>query len=79
MRMMRIKSKAFREGFCDGFTAYLDTFAENKFPRSSGVEVSVARAWSDVGEALREAEKTGWGEVGKRSTKAARKEHATSR
>lgn len=70
MAHIDLHSKAFRKGFLDGFTAYYAYFRPQSYSRAKAIDPSLAKAWIDVGAALRVAEYSERGTVGKKSRKS---------
>lgn len=69
MARVTLHSKSFRKGLLDGFTAYYQYFQDQKYPRARTVDPSVGAAWRAVGDALKYAEVTERGKIGKSSRK----------
>jgi hypothetical protein len=60
---IKLDSPEFRRGFREGLNAPSMLYSSSKFPRSAKLGTSVAAAWSEVGRALREAERRECGEA----------------
>jgi hypothetical protein len=65
-----IKSKSFRKGFLDGFTPHYVYFRGLEFRRAFKKDTTIRNAWSQVGNALKEAEETERGRVVKENSRA---------
>lgn len=78
MPHIHIKSKAFRKGFLDGFTAYYTYFRPRFYTRAHSVDPSIAAAWDKVGDALRSACDTERGSIGKTSRKTSAGENVAA-
>lgn len=61
----RLRSRAYRAGFCQGLGAPGLFFLPSSYPRASAIDANVAAAWKAVGKALEEAAKRGGEERGK--------------
>jgi len=51
---MKFQSSAFRQGFCDGFTAPFSLFGSARAIQISEQDV-VTQSWREVGEAIRQS------------------------
>lgn len=72
MPRFNLHSKAFRQGFLDGFTAYYLLTDRQSYRRARSVDPSVGAAWQAVGDAMRAADQIEWGVSGKATRKIAR-------
>jgi hypothetical protein len=73
MARVTLHSKSFRKGLLGGFTAYYQYFQDQKYPRAKTIDPSVGAAWRAVGDALKHAELTERGKIGKSSRKNSEK------
>lgn len=71
MRNPNFRSMAFRKGFLEGIAAYYDYFEIQTYPRAKSIDTSVGGAWRAVGDALRQAELSERGKIGKITRKTA--------
>lgn len=61
----RTRSRAFRDGLCEGFGAPALFWGKNEYKMLSNVDASVADAWKAVGDALKAASEKHGGNLGK--------------
>lgn len=60
----RLRSRAYRTGFGQGFGAAGLFFMPSDYPRASAIDASVAAAWKAVGKALEAAGEKGIKQLG---------------
>lgn len=60
-----IRSKNFRNGFIDGFTAYYHFRNGIVFSRASKTDASMQTSWAEIGKALKKAENIERGNISK--------------
>lgn len=68
-----LRSKRFRKGFLDGFTAYYTVFHRRASSQGEEFDSTIGAAWRQVGCALEKAEKVERGKIGKTSGKSGAK------
>ncbi len=73
-----LRSKRFRKGFLDGFTAYYCYFQERTPSRCAAADATLSHAWREVGSALEKASNQERGKIVKTSRKSAEKTHASA-